>query len=69
PNIGADWPLAGKFGAHLVDVPEIVATAARLKADVAGVTFHVGSQCRNPQNWRVAIERSRTVFEQLLGAG
>lgn len=69
PNIGADWPLAGKFGAHLVDVPEIVAAAARLKADVAGVTFHVGSQCRNPQNWRVAIERSRAVFDQLLAVG
>ena len=58
PNIGADWPLSGKFGAGAADAREIVALAARLGADLAGVTFHVGSQCRNPQNWRVALEKS-----------
>src|SRR5690242_3728268 len=26
PNIGSDWPLAGKFGAHPAEVREIVAT-------------------------------------------
>ena len=51
PNIGSDWPLAGKFGTHLADIQEIIEEAARLNADLAGVTFHVGSQCRNPQNW------------------
>ena len=69
PNIGSDWPLGGKFGAHLAEVREIVATAARLKADLAGVAFHVGSQCRNPENWRVGIEKSRAVFDQMLKAG
>ena len=50
PNIGADWPLSGKFGAGAADAKEIVATAAKIGADLAGVTFHVGSQCRNPEN-------------------
>lgn len=69
PNIGSDWPLAGKFGTHLVDVNEIIDEAVRLKADLAGVTFHVGSQCRNPQNWRVGIERAQTVFASMREAG
>ncbi|HRN81123.1 type III PLP-dependent enzyme [Nitrosomonas europaea] len=69
PNIGSDWPLAGKFGTHLVDVSEIIDEAVRLKADLAGVTFHVGSQCRNPQNWRVGIERAQTVFASMREAG
>jgi ornithine decarboxylase len=69
PNIGADWPLAGKFGAHTAEIPEIIAAAAGLGADLAGVTFHVGSQCRNPENWRVGIEKARAVFDQLVAAG
>lgn len=69
PNIGSDWPLAGKFGTHLADIREIIHEAARLKADLAGVTFHVGSQCRNPQNWRVGIERAKKVFENMRHNG
>src|SRR5947208_8667430 len=63
PNIGSDWPLSGKFGAGASDAREIVALAAKLGADLAGVTFHVGSQCRNPENWRVALEKARALFE------
>src|SRR5689334_20297110 len=69
PNIGSDWPLSGKFGAGAADAREIVATAAKLGADLAGVTFHVGSQCRNPENWRVALEKARNVFDQMAKAG
>ena len=69
PNIGSDWPLAGKFGTHLSDIKEIISEAAKLKADLAGVTFHVGSQCRNPQNWRVGIERAKKIFINMRRAG
>ena len=69
PNIGSDWPLAGKFGAHTGEAREIVTVAAKLRADLAGVGFHVGSQCRNPENWRVGIEKSRAVFDQMAKAG
>ena len=69
PNIGSDWPLAGKFGAHTSEARDIVTAAARAGADLAGVAFHVGSQCRNPENWRVGIERARAVFDQMGKAG
>ena len=69
PNIGSDWPLSGKFGAGAADAREIVAAAAKLGADLAGVTFHVGSQCRNPENWRVALEKARSLFDGMTKAG
>ena len=69
PNIGSDWPLSGKFGAGATETREIIATAAKLGADLAGVTFHVGSQCRNPENWRVGIEKARSLFDAMTKAG
>ena len=69
PNIGSDWPLSGKFGAGASDAREMIAIAAKLGADLAGVTFHVGSQCRNPENWRVGIEKSRILFDAMTKAG
>jgi ornithine decarboxylase len=69
PNIGSDWPLSGKFGAGAADAREIVGAAAKLGADLAGVTFHVGSQCRNPENWRVALEKARNLFDVMAKAG
>ena len=69
PNIGSDWPLSGKFGAGASETREIVATAVKLGADLAGVTFHVGSQCRNPENWRVGIEKARNLFDAMAKAG
>jgi ornithine decarboxylase len=69
PNIGSDWPLAGKFGTHLSDINEIITEAAKLKADLAGVTFHVGSQCRNPLNWQVGVERAKKVFISMRRVG
>jgi ornithine decarboxylase len=69
PNTGSDWPLSGKFGASIADATAIIAAAAALGADLAGVTFHVGSQCLNPDSWRVGIERARRVFDLALRAG
>jgi ornithine decarboxylase len=69
PNIGSDWPLSGKFGAGAADAREIIAAAAKLGADLAGITFHVGSQCRNPENWRVALEKARSLFDIMVKAG
>ena len=69
PNIGSDWPLSGKFGAGAGETREIVLTAARIGADLAGATFHAGSQCRNPENWRVGIEKAHALFDEMAKAG
>ena len=64
-NVGSDWPLSGKFGAPVPDVDGIIDEAVRLHADLAGVTFHVGSQCRNPENWRAGMESAKRVFRSM----
>ena len=69
PNVGSDWPLAGKFGIKSTEVDGIIAEAVALGADLAGVTFHVGSQCRNPENWRVGIQHAKRVFRKMRLAG
>jgi ornithine decarboxylase len=69
PNIGSDWPLSGKFGAGAAESREIILAAVKRGADLAGVTFHAGSQCRNPENWRVGIEKARTLFDDMAKAG
>ena len=65
PNVGSDWPLSGKFGAQPPEADDIVRAAVELNADLAGVTFHVGSQCRNPENWRVGIENAKRLFRRM----
>jgi ornithine decarboxylase len=64
-NVGSDWPLSGKFGAQMGEVDAIIDEAVRLHADLAGVTFHVGSQCRNPDNWRAGLESAKRVFRSM----
>lgn len=68
-NLGSDWPLSGKFGASLPESKEVIAEAVRLKADLAGVTFHVGSQCRNVDNWHIGIDNAKMVFELMREEG
>lgn len=68
-NLGSDWPLSGKFGASLPESKEIIAEAVRLKADLAGVTFHVGSQCRNVDNWHIGIDNAKMVFDLMREEG
>jgi ornithine decarboxylase len=69
PSAGSDWPLSGKFGADPWQVREIAAAAARLGANLAAVTFHVGSQCRNPESWRLGIECAKQTLAVLRAAG
>lgn len=68
-NEGSACPLSGKFGAHLEDTRHIIEEAASLGADLAGVTFHVGSQCNNLENWRVGIRAAEEVFTLMRQKG
>lgn len=52
-----------KFGAPIETCPSLLATAASLGLDVVGVSFHVGSGCKDPQMFEDAVGRAKTVFE------
>lgn len=69
PNIGSDWPLSGKFGAKLRDIDDILDEAIHLDANLCGLTFHVGSQCRNVDNWNQAIDTAKKIFKSMVSRG
>ena len=66
---GAEWPLSRKFGC----VPEMATTvldrAHQLGLQAYGVSFHVGSQQRNPRMWDGALKASATIFKDLAERG
>lgn len=68
-NKGSAFQLSSKFGATGDDVQCIIARAVELKADLAGVTFHAGSQCLNVQNWVIGIRAARAAFDAMLAVG
>lgn len=52
-----------KFGAELEDVDGLMKLAKSIGLDIVGVSFHVGSGCKNVEAYRTAIEKSRKVFD------
>lgn len=68
-NTGSDWPLTGKFGASASEAIEIIDYCAERGLKLVGLTFHVGSQCRNLDNWHAGIEGARLLFERMEKAG
>jgi ornithine decarboxylase len=66
---GAEWPLSRKFGC----VPEMAARvlehAHRLGLVAYGLSFHVGSQQRNPKSWDAALKAAGAIFRDLAERG
>jgi ornithine decarboxylase len=62
-------PLGLKYGANPDEAAKLLATAQRLGLDVVGVSFHVGSACKNLAAYTWAIEKAREVsgLAQLAG--
>ncbi|HEX6917238.1 MAG TPA: alanine racemase, partial [Phycicoccus sp.] len=66
---GSDWPLSRKYGCTVEDAVELLVAAGRLGLDPAGVSFHVGSQQRNPHAWAAPIGSAARVFAGARAAG
>ena len=52
---GAEWPLSRKFGCVVEMAPRVLEHAHRLGLVAYGLSFHVGSQQRNPAMWDGAL--------------
>lgn len=52
-----------KFGAPLDTCPGLLQLAKQLDLNVVGVSFHVGSGCKDPEQFADAIWRARKVFD------
>lgn len=61
-SVGAEWPLSRKFGCSPEMAVDLLRQAKTLGLDPYGVSFHVGSQQTNPDQWDGAIERAAKMF-------
>ena len=65
---GADWPLSRKFGCGTEMAMHLLSRASE-KGHPVGVSFHVGSQQRDPEAWNPALEKVGRVFEHMRSLG
>lgn len=60
----AQCPMSQKFGAGRESWVSLLDLCAALKLNFAGVSFHVGSGCREPRSFEKALRDSREVFQE-----
>ncbi len=65
---GADWPLSRKFGCDPGDLVDLLVAASEAGSR-CGASFHVGSQQRNVDAWREALEVVAVAFRRARERG
>ncbi len=66
---GADWPLTRKFGCTAAMAADLLKHAPKLGLRPVGVSFHVGSQQTDPQQWPAAIAAAAGIFRDCSRSG
>lgn len=61
--------LSAKFGAHENDILPILKRAKSAGLNVRGISFHVGSQCTEPDTYYNALKYVRKIFNEAHIAG
>ncbi len=69
PNTGAMVELSSKFGASPGEAVDMILEADRLGLTVEGISFHVGSQTTNFENYVQAIALSSNIFNEAKDRG
>jgi ornithine decarboxylase len=64
PNTGSMVELSSKFGAHPSEAVDLIAEAVGMGLGVEGISFHVGSQCNNFDNYSQALNISSSIFKE-----
>jgi ornithine decarboxylase len=64
PNTGSMVELSSKFGADPGEAVDLIAEAFALGLVVEGLSFHVGSQCTNFENYMQALQLSANIIEE-----
>ena len=58
----ADWPLSRKFGCDVEMAKKLLLEAPKRDVQPWGVSFHVGSQQRDPTQWDAAVAQAAKLF-------
>jgi ornithine decarboxylase len=66
---GSDWSLSRKYGCSPAEAVHVLRAAAVHGLAPAGVSFHVGSQQRDPQAWDAPIAAAAHVFATVRAIG
>jgi ornithine decarboxylase len=69
PNTGSMVELSSKFGCDPGEAVDLVEEAFRLGLVVEGLSFHVGSQCTNFQNFVQALNMAAAVMREAKSRG
>jgi len=69
PNTGSMVELSSKFGALPGEAVDLIAFAHNNRLEVEGLSFHVGSQCTNVENYIQALHLSSSVFQEAKARG
>jgi ornithine decarboxylase len=60
----ADWPLSRKFGCDVGMAKKLLIEASKRNVVPYGVSFHVGSQQRDPNQWDAAVAQAAWLFRE-----
>src|SRR5262247_1209758 len=69
PNTGSMVELSSKFGALPGEAVDLIAFAYNNRLEVEGLSFHVGSQCTNVQNYSQALHLAAGIFAEAKTRG
>jgi ornithine decarboxylase len=69
PNTGSMVELSSKFGASPAEAVDLIAAASDAGLVVEGLSFHVGSQCTNFENYVQALSTSAVIIEEAAARG
>jgi ornithine decarboxylase len=69
PNTGSMVELSSKFGALPGEAVDLIAFAHNNRLEVEGLSFHVGSQCTNVQNYVQALHLAAGIFSEAKTRG
>jgi len=69
PNTGSMVELSSKFGCDAGEAVDLIVAAFKLGLVVEGLSFHVGSQCTNFENFVQALEMAAAVLREAKSRG
>jgi ornithine decarboxylase len=69
PNTGSMVELSSKFGAHPGEAVDLILESFKIGLVIEGISFHVGSQCNNFENYMQALQLSASIFKESESRG